>query len=111
MGRQDVQGHEKALFQQLEKLQAQDSAQSTKSTSPVLCAKPQTVDNVEVSTQCSCPVEQNQDPGLGEAQVVKVELDSALNQGSTDVLLHNKPITQANQVHFAVLLSMMFSIK
>jgi len=111
MGRQAVQGHETAVFQQLEKLQAQDSVQSTKTTSAVLSAKPQTVANVEVSTQCSCPVENNQNPGLGEAQVAKLELDSALNQGSTDVLWLNKPITQASQVHLAVLLSMMSSIK
>lgn len=99
-----MQGQERAVFQQLKKLQAQDPARSMKTTTlPSLPAKPQTVTNVEGPAQCSRPVE----PNRAEAQVAKVELeaDGALNQGSTDVFWRNNPISPANQVQLAVLVN------
>jgi len=113
MCRQEVHGHERAEFQQLEKLQAQDSAQIAKNTSPVLPAEPQIVAYVEESAQSSRPVEHNHSPGLAEAQVVTVEVeaDGVLNQGCTDVSWRNNPVSQANQVQIAILLNIMSFIK
>lgn len=105
MGRQKVPGHEKAVFQQLEKLQVQDPARSTKTTLPVLPAKPSTVTNVEGPAQSSRPSEQNRNDGLAEGQVpvVKGELETngALNQGGTDIFWRNDPVSQANQVQLS----------
>lgn len=111
VGRQKVQGHERAVFQQLEKLQAQDPARSTKtSTLPVLPAKPQTVSIVEGPGQSSRPVDPTRNAAVAEPQTVKVELadDGALHQGGTDVFWRNNPISQAHQVQLAILLNMVF---
>jgi hypothetical protein len=94
--RQKVQGHEKAVFQQLEKLQAQGPARTTTTSLPVRPAKPQTVASVPEPASTSRSVEPNQSP---EAQAVKVELE-ADTQEATDVFWRNNSISQASQVHF-----------
>ncbi|KAG0570741.1 hypothetical protein KC19_6G184500 [Ceratodon purpureus] len=124
IGRQQVQGHERAVFQQLQKLQAQDPSQSAKTALPALPVMRQSSTNVESFpprkegsldlyaipvrvhsdqerlAQSSHPVAQTRNAGLVEAPAVKVEATALgdLNHGSADIFWRNNPVSQANQL-------------
>lgn len=121
------------MFQQLQKLQAQDPAQSAKAALPTLPAKLQSSTNVEglasrkqgssglyanpgrdrsdqELAQNSRPVLPNRSAGLVDSQAVKVEVEApvSLNPGVTDIFWRDNPISQANQVQLVILLNEVF---
>ena len=115
------------MFQQLQKLQVQDSIRIANLTP--LPAKLQSSTNVEgfpsrkqassldlrtISlrghsdqerlARNSRSVVENRNVGLVEVSAVKVEVGAvgSLNQGATDIFWRNNPINQANQVQFVI---------
>lgn len=110
-------GHGREVFQQLEKLRAQDPAPSTKSKIPVslykshpskiVFEKQELLDHHAVPVrehsdhepaQSSLPVVNKANKGSVEAQAVKLEVEANDNQGGTDAFWRSIPSNQTNQV-------------
>lgn len=110
-------GHEREVFQQLEKLQAQDPVRIIKSENLIAPRKPHSSTNVlekqeplnnyavpaqrhvdQELVQNSRSVAYNPEAGLVQGRVAKVEVEADGYQRGTDGFWRNNSISQANQL-------------